>query len=780
VSRFIRCVLFLCSVYILTTAPPALAKTVPDDSASPSFMAIADGSIPTDRPQGGFCRNGVYDHPLWPPGGPPSGVVAWGSYCQSGDDGLGWTASKAVIADSFFSVYLAGYPGSADISLAVENLQSGRQLPLQTANAPGDSWRLFHFPLPSEWKGQPVRLLVEDQAARPDGWVGFTEPDSMPGLKSDALFAGRILGLTLVLFVVLMLPPGAMVITAFLRGVKDPLDLTTVALLAMGFVGYAAFWTYFFSRMAGITYSYVILLSSCAVIVYAGVTARNRRRLRGLRRMAEPVVLMGLASVFVISLGFVYGRPVSVQDYAAQRFGPPSLWIDNFLPKLFADGIFQGHVPRPLASDWLSSDRPPLQTGMVIWIYPGTHGIRELPYQTAATILQLTFLAGLWAYLEAAKVNRKAMALALATAFVSGFVILNSFYTWPKLLPVAFFFILPAYLFTDRFSSVRANWRVGASIGAAAGLAMLCHGGSMFALLGIALTLLFLRRLPSPRFLLAAALAAGLLYLPWMIYQKHYDPPGDRLLKMHLAGVVAVHPEAKLRDLLINNYSNLHARNILEYKLRNFSRLGEDTLGFWKNTATLIQSSFTGKQMQRAEAVAFLRNSIFLHWFSSIDIVILAPLALFLCAILGWHSTEFQQACRLWLCTAITLTVWCLLMFGPGTTVVHQGCYLTEVAAFAGGTLAFWALSPRLATIVTTCHVLFNAALYVWLTPPRPPGFATFMGPLNPVLSFTCFIAAACFALVLWRMAFGRGATAQDDEVNVSANSEWRRAKSGG
>ncbi len=63
------------------------------------------------------------------------------------------------------------------------------------------------------------------------------------------------------------------------------------------------------------------------------------------------------------------------------------------------------------------------------------------------------------------------MALALATTFVSGFVILNSFYTWPKLLPVAFLFILPAYLFTDRFSSVRADWRVGAAVGAAAGFA---------------------------------------------------------------------------------------------------------------------------------------------------------------------------------------------------------------------------------------------------------------------------------------------------------------------
>ena len=94
-------------------------------------------------------------------------------------------------------------------------------------------------------------------------------------------------------------------------------------------------------------------------------------------------------------------------------------------------------------------------------------------------------------------------------------------------------------------------------------------------------------------------------------------------------------------------------------------------------------------------------------------------------------------------------------MFGPGTTMVHAGCYFTEVAAFVGGTLAFWALSPKLAAIVAMCHILLNVALYAWLTPPRLAGFATFIGPLNPVLSCACFIAAAGFALMLWRIATG-------------------------
>jgi hypothetical protein len=185
--------------------------------------------------------------------------------------------------------------------------------------------------------------------------------------------------------------------------------------------------------------------------------------------------------------------------------------------------------------------------------------------------------------------------------------------------------------------------------------------------------------------------------------------------------------------------------------------MGEDIPGFWHHATIVVQTLFTGDQTRRAAAVAFLRNSMFLSWFSSIDLFGLAPLALLLCTILRrQRSVEFQQAYRLWLCTAITLVVWCVLMFGPGTTVVHQGCYFTEIAAFAGGTLAVWALSHRLAAIVTTCHVLFNAGLYVWLTTPRPMGIATFMGPLNPVLSFACFAAAVGLTLVLGRMAFGR------------------------
>ena len=47
----------------------------------------------------------------------------------------------------------------------------------------------------------------------------------------------------------------------------------------------------------------------------------------------------------------------------------------------------------------------------------------------------------------------------------------------------------------------------------------------------------------------------------------------------------------------------------------------------------------------------------------------------------------------------------------------HQGTYLTEILAFAGSTLAFWALAPRLAVAVTGLQVLLNVTVFIWLTP---------------------------------------------------------------
>jgi hypothetical protein len=647
-------------------------------------------------------------------------------------------------------LYLAGYPWTRELKLTLENLELRQQLPLQVPRLPRESWQLSNFPLPREWKGQPVRLLAEDESKGPGGWIAFAEVPPIR-LSAEISFAFRLLGLTLFVFVVTTLPAAAACMLAAWRGVRNALDLTAIALLAMTSAGYLAFWIYFINPVAGNVFRNVVLIACIAFIAWAVSRGRGRIDWQPLRQMIVPLLVLALASVFVISLGFVYGEPMSVQDYSAQRFGPPALSIDNFLPKLLADAVYQHHIAIPFISDWLSSDRPPLQAGMALWTYGGMHPNRDLNYELLGVILQLTALVGLWAYLEASQVSRKAVALILVATLFSGFTIFNSFFTWPKLFPAALLLLIPAYLLTARYRSARSDWRVGVIVGAAIAFAMLCHGGSAFGIIGLALALAVLRRLPSLRFTAAAVIVAGLLYLPWMLYQKYYDPPGDRLLKMHLAGVLEPRPEASLRQILAEKYGKLSWQQIADYKLDNF-RSVFDTKPFWSHGAVLVRGLLTGNAEESSAAAAFMRVTAFYRWNRSIDVFSFAPLAFLLFAFRRRKSIELQQAWFLWLSTAIILVVWCLLMYGPYSTVVHQGCYLTEVTAITGGVLVLWALSPKLAACLAALHIAFNLALYVFLNPSKPVGVATFMGPRNPVLDSFAVLSAAAFVFCLWRM----------------------------
>lgn len=714
----------------------------------PLASTAATDIVTSGRAQSGFCSGNNLPLVSWGTSGPPTGITTWRSYC-SGDNDTGWMETEPFKAPAYLNLYVAGYPGTPGIRLRVENVSTGEQQPLQTDSAPGEAWIQYYFPLPPDWKGQPIRLLAEDKAERPEGWVALAVPPRAPWTK-HASFGLRLLLLVIRVFVLTMLPAAAACVIGVRRSERSPLEVTTIALMTLLGVGYVTFWLYFLNRTAGEIFSWVTLVLSVGVVIWS-CGKRRRAISSNLHALLIPSVLVLLASLFVTSLGFIYGRPASIQEYAAARFGPPDLSIDNFLPKLLADRAYEGHVPKLIAGDWLSSDRPPLQSGSALWFYTWTHD-RNLVYQVLGTILQFTFLAALWAYLDAAGISRKAMALVFAAVLFSGFTIENTFFVWPKLLPVGPLLIIAAYLFTDKFAQARTSWRTGVALGALAAFAMLCHGGTFFGVVGIALTAVVLRRIPTARFIGAASLAAVLLYLPWMLYQKYGDPPGDRLLKWHLAGVIEPHPEEKLSHLLVSRYRALGWQGTINHKEANFVQLA-DHPPFWSHISRMWSALVFGTPLQRGTEAASLRHTIFLHWFWSID--------LFTFVLIVWlvrlfwrrpDSVEFHQSSVLWVCSALTLLNWCLLMFGA--TMVHHGCYLTEICAFAAGALTLFAISPAIAAAVVACHAAFSLTIYAFLMPPRPVGVGTMFGPVNGVLACASVLSAAIFLFVLWRAAW--------------------------
>jgi len=74
--------------------------------------------------------------------------------------------------------------------------------------------------------------------------------------------------------------------------------------------------------------------------------------------------------------------------------------------------------------------------------------------------------------------------------------------------------------------------------GAFLGCGMLAHSGIVFTLVPFAIVVLLSggSGRASPRRRLAAG-AGGVLILSWSAYQRFIDPPGNRLMKWHLAGV---------------------------------------------------------------------------------------------------------------------------------------------------------------------------------------------------------------------------------------------------
>ena len=169
-----------------------------------------------------------------------------------------------------------------------------------------------------------------------------------------------------------------------------------------------------------------------------------------------------------------------------------------------------------------------------------------------------------------------------------------------------------------------------------------------------------------------------------------------------------------------------------------------------KRVRDVGQFLLLGDRQQRAAEVASVRDTMFLRWFWSIDLL---SFVIFLWLVRAvWRrprSVEFRQASILWICTGFTLIAWCLLMFSGGT-IVHQGCYFSEIAAFAAAVLTLWAVSPLLAAVVVSCHVALTLAVYVFLTPSRPIGVGTMFGPVSNVSAWLSALGALAFVAILW------------------------------
>jgi hypothetical protein len=238
---------------------------------------------------------------------------------------------------------------------------------------------------------------------------------------SDAL---SLLWRVLLCLVLTFLPCFAVCALAIHKGATRVIWLYFLALAEIGAAGWLAFWCWFAVPWLGHLFSFCLPIGSA---VYLGVILRrfNPEQRKLLSALLWPTALTAAAALIVLSAGFLYGGLETPFITAADRFSHP-LPADNQLPYLLAKAMQHARPPIPFFGDWLSSDRPPLQTGISLSEFAY---IRRSPmHQILSTISQSLWIFALYPFLCALRIEFRAIRLALVVCLFSGFVLVNSFF----------------------------------------------------------------------------------------------------------------------------------------------------------------------------------------------------------------------------------------------------------------------------------------------------------------------------------------------------------------
>ncbi len=512
------------------------------------------------------------------------------------------------------------------------------------------------------------------------------------------------------------------------RGVTDERVRLAAPLALAGVLGYVAFFVYFLHPELGRAFAVAVPVASAAYLVRSRREPRPARIPSNLRLLA----LLGFGiGLFYLALLYLpdLSRPPEAQSQVRFLYEFP---MDSNLPLLLGDRLYAGESPKPFLPEagWLSSDRPPLQAGLYLLVRPWLTVFSQAPglgYQCVGTLAQLCWLPALWLVGRRLELDRARLMALLGLAAATGLLLFNSTYVWPKLLAGGYV-LIAALLWLDR--SAPRPPAIAALAATCAALGWLAHGAAAFSLLPLGLLLLLPRLFPGWRNVLAAALVFAVLSAPWTAYQKFYDPPANRLMKWHLAGVIPIDSRTTW-EAIRDAYSGLPPGMLLANKRANFG--------------TLINGSFLSAVDVFTTAAYPRKVDEFFYVFRSLGVLnlawILAPAAWLLrrrlpprfglqASVLGW--------------TALTLAFWTLALFNPASTILHSSSY-AMMLGLLGLALVFLLQLPRWLGLPVLGWHLLGFAL-TWL-----PYYHS--APLDPVMIVLVVFAGAGVGAVLFRAA---------------------------
>lgn len=573
------------------------------------------------------------------------------SFCKGGDTDVQTIVSDPFIAKDGLGFWYSGYPGRSGLEVSLADL-SGNSIKLELPES-RERWAFHKIAFPQHFLGSEVTLLATDNSTESFGWLGISSPVDTSHLLFKTLAIGLVKSLFIGVFVYLVL---ASLLAIFLKQHNFD-NAISFFLVSLGFIGYIAFFIYFWDVNIGIGFSICCFLLLLALIIRLVLNKEIVFLIFSLKFLL-PVVLLVF---FVVNVGYFPFDKVGPDDWhtAANRW--LSLPIDNWIPKIFADQIWEGKVRRPMIGDWLSSDRGPLQTGIVLIFYPLLPN-DALLYQVVATILQALILLPVWLVLGRFSVKRGSeISFALG---MSSLVVLHSLFVWPKLIAATYVLLVYLYLHTNRETIL--STRSILIISASSALAMLSHGGAIFSLVVIGLFYFYdcFRSSQSQQGLknVIVLILLFLLFMgPWLAYGKLIDPSSARLVKWHFAGHIPP-SEIPFLDLLQMAYQRITFNEWLQGRVANFRVIF---------SGNFMLDILGGRDIKSNSFFAFNYSM----WFFAFYFVI--PV---------WFFARFPSlpvgVFRFLTISIMILVVWVLAMYEAGSTVIHQGSFFPWIGLF--------------------------------------------------------------------------------------------------
>jgi hypothetical protein len=505
---------------------------------------------------------------------------------------------------------------------------------------------------------------------------------------------------------VLVALPGLATLALLSRWAVSTASRFGVLLSGSGVAAYVDFWAWVASPTLGRVVAAGFLVTSITAIVTVRPTV-----LLDDSELRKPLGMLLVVVFGYVGLAYSQGGLGGAHWLSGARAGDTTVamayryWLapDNTVPLLFAQRVAsQGPLNALLLGDWHTSDRPPLQTGFVLMLYP-LFGLKSFAYQFLGTVLQALWIPALWILLRSRGVGPTRVLIVVVCTAATGVIFVNTVYVWPKMLAGALVLAALAVVLEEG-SLVLAAVLVA--------LALLAHGGIAFSMLAF-LPLVWKCR-PS-KLAVGRALAAGaLLYLPWIAYQRFLDPPGDRLLKWHLAGLIAPDRNSFLHDL-VRQYLHRPVHSLVVNKLLNLERL------VFVHPLTVINPGSAG--------LGFLGTVRF----EQLDSLLLGTGPLLL-GLLGLASATVRRSLRpLWpvmLFVLLSVLCWVILEYGgrvETSTIIHQGSYAVLILAVALSALAVTYLRTWAAVTIIVADVTWFGVEYLpglsfhW----EQPGLAT-------------------------------------------------------